>query len=97
MLDPPVAHRETEELIRSFPVVYPDESVLMTALRGVSNYGLSWFDAHLWAYAEALGLPEILSEDFEHGRHFGSVRVVDPVLVAAGDAHELPAMLDPRP
>ena len=97
LLDPLVAHREAEELIRGFPVVYPDEGVLKTALRGVSIYGLSWFDAHLWAYAEAHGLPEILSEDFEHGRHYGSVRVVDPFLVAAGDVHELPAMYDTRP
>ena len=97
LLDPLVAHREAEELMRSFPVVYPDEGVLKTALRGVSIYGLSWFDAHLWAYAEAHGLPEILSEDFEHGRHYGSVRVVNPFLVAAGDVHELPAMYDTRP
>ena len=40
------------------------------------------------------GLPEILSEDFEHGRHYGSVRAVDPFLVAANDIHELPAMYD---
>ena len=97
LLDPLCANREAEELMRSFPVVYPDEGVLKTALRGVSIYGLSWFDAHLWAYAEAHGLPEILSEDFEHGRHYGSVRVVNPFLLAAGDVHELPAMYDTRP
>lgn len=41
-------------------------------------YGLSWFDAQLWAYAEVYGLAEIWSEDFEHGRRYGTVRVVDP-------------------
>ena len=94
LLAPKVAYREAEELMRDFPVVYPDEEVLVTALRGVSTYGLSWFDAHLWAFAEVNGLPEIFSEDFEHGRHYGSVRVVDPFLAAAGEIHELPAMYD---
>ena len=94
LLAPQVAYREAEGLMRDFPVVYPDEEVLITALRGIAAYGLSWFDAHLWAYAEVNALPEILSEDFEHGRHYGSVRVVDPFLAAAGDIHELPPMYD---
>lgn len=86
------AYREAEELMKQFPVLYPDEKVLLTALRGASTYRLSWFDAHLWAYAEVHGLPEILTEDFEHGRHYGSVRAVDPFLAAAGSVDELPAM-----
>ena len=81
--------------MRQFPVLYPDDEVLITALRGVSTYQLSWFDAHLWACAEGNGLDEILSEDFEHGRYYGSVRVVDPFLSAADSAYELPAMYDP--
>ena len=88
------AYREAEDLVRDFPIIYPDEEVLTTALRGVSAYGLSWFDAHLWAYAEVNALPEILSEDFEHGRHYGSVRTVDPFLAAAGEVHELPALYE---
>jgi predicted nucleic acid-binding protein len=88
------AYRQAEELILHFPVLYPDDEVLVTALRGVTSYRLSWYDAHLWAYAEVNGLPEILSEDFEHGRHYGSVRVVDPFLSAAGSVYELPAMYD---
>jgi len=35
-----------------FAVLYPDEVLLRTALRGAVAYQLSWFDAHLWAYAE---------------------------------------------
>ena len=92
LLSAEVAYLEAEDLIRSLFVVYPDTEVLVTALRGVSTYGLSWFDAHLWAYAEVNGLPEILSEDFEHGRHYGSVRTVDPFLVASGEVRELPEM-----
>ncbi len=88
------AYREAEGLALQFPVIYPDEEVLITALRGAAAYGLSWFDAHLWAYAEANGLPEILSEDFEHGRHYGGVRAVDPFLAAADGVHELPALYE---
>ena len=46
--------------------------------RGMAAYQLAWFDAHLWAYAECLGLPEILSEDFQEGRMYGKVRIVNP-------------------
>ena len=45
---------------------------------GAGAYGLSWFDAHLWAFAEHYGLAELLSEDFEHDRMYGTVRVVNP-------------------
>jgi predicted nucleic acid-binding protein len=72
------ARREAEELLAQFGVVYPTEAVLRTALRGAAAYGLSWFDAHLWAYAEHYGLAELYSEDFQHDRLYGTVRVVNP-------------------
>jgi predicted nucleic acid-binding protein len=74
------ALREAEEMLSQFVVLYPDEALLRTALRGAVAYQLSWFDAHLWAYAEHFGLPELLSEDFQHDRLYGSVRAVNPFL-----------------
>lgn len=62
-------------------------------LRATAMYGLSWFDASLWAYAESNGIAAILSEDFEHGRHYGTVRVVNPFLPNDG-VHALPALYD---
>jgi predicted nucleic acid-binding protein len=94
LLTPPQAFQEADELLRQFPVLYPDEEVLSTALRGAAAYRLSLFDAHLWAYAEVNGLPEILSEDFAHGRHYGAVRVTNPFLPTANSIHELPPMYD---
>ena len=94
LLTPAEALVEAEELMRQFPVLYPDEMVLSAALRGAATYRLSWFDAHLWAYAEVNGLSEILSEDFSHGRHYGSVRITNPFLVAADRVHELPPMYE---
>jgi predicted nucleic acid-binding protein len=38
----------------------------------------AWFDAHMWACAEHYGLAEMWSEDFQHGRLYGTVRVVNP-------------------
>jgi predicted nucleic acid-binding protein len=90
------ARLEAEQLLAQFPVLYPDRDVLHTALHATAMYGLSWFDAHLWAYAEVNGVAEILSEDFEHGRHYGTVRVVNPFLKAEG-VHELPALYEPEP
>jgi predicted nucleic acid-binding protein len=72
------ARRETEELMTQFPVLYPNAALVRTALQGAAAYQLSWFDAHLWAYAEHYGLDEIVSEDFEHGRLYGSVRIRNP-------------------
>jgi len=74
------AIHEAEELLAQFPVLYPTEEVLRTALHGIAAYRLSWFDAHMWAYAEHYGLPEILSEDFQHGRLYGTVRVRNPFI-----------------
>ncbi len=78
LLSRPEALRETEELLAQFDVLYPDEALLRLALRGAAAYQLSWFDAHLWAYAEHYGLSELISEDFSHGRLYGSVRAVNP-------------------
>jgi predicted nucleic acid-binding protein len=49
-------------------------------LRGAAAYQLSWFDAHLWAYAEHFDLSVLLSEDFQHDRVYGTVRVINPFL-----------------
>jgi len=75
--------RQTEFLLATFPILYPDADVVRTALRGMATYQLSWYDAHLWAYADRYGLSEILSEDFEHGRLYGSVRIINPFLRSA--------------
>lgn len=72
------ATQEAEELLLQFDVVYPNEDVVRLALRGCAAYQLPWFDAHLWAYAEHYGLDELLSEDFDHDRWYGTVHVVNP-------------------
>lgn len=52
LLPPHEARREAEELLSQFDVLYPNDALVRTALRAAAAYQLSWFDAHLWAYAE---------------------------------------------
>lgn len=80
------ARREAEELLLQFEVLYPDDDLVRLALRGQATYQLSWFAAHMWAYAESHGLDVLYSEDFQAGRLYGSVLVVDPL--ADGDLAE---------
>ncbi len=63
-----------------FTVLYPNEAILRGAIRGCAAYQLNWFDAHLWSYAEPYGLSEILTEDLQHNRLSGAVRVVNPFI-----------------
>lgn len=78
ILQPPEALRQAEELLKEFTVLYPNEALLRQAVRGCAAYQLNWFDAHLWSYAEYYGLPVLLTEDFQHDRLYGSVRVMNP-------------------
>jgi predicted nucleic acid-binding protein len=58
-------------------------------MRACVAYQLSWFDAQIWSYAEHYGLEEILTEDLEHDRHYGTVRVVNTRWTAQ-DHHRKP-------
>jgi len=78
LLEPVDALRETEEILTQFDVVYPGDELVRAALRATAAYQLSWFDALIWAYAETNGVYEIISEDFQHGRSYGRVKVTNP-------------------
>ena len=72
------ARREAEEFFTQFEVLYPTAQVARTALRAAAAYDLNWFDAHMWAYAEVFGIDELITENMEPGRLYGSVRIVNP-------------------
>ena len=72
------AWHEMQNFMTVYPVLYPTADVLRTAVHGAALHGLSWFDAHMWAYAEVFGLDELLSEDFQDGRLYGRVRARNP-------------------
>ena len=56
------------------------KAIVRNAVRGTAAYRTPWFDANIRAYAEHFGLEELLSEDFQHDRLYGSVRAVNPFL-----------------
>jgi predicted nucleic acid-binding protein len=74
------ALREAEGLLEQFTVLYPRGELVQAAIHGAAKFQLPWFDAHLWAYAKVYGLTTLLSEDFQHGRVYGGVQVVNPFL-----------------
>ena len=74
------ALREAEEFLLQFTILYPNEAIVRNAIRGCAAYQLNWFDAHLWSYAEHYGLSEIITEDLQHDRLYGAVRVVNPFI-----------------
>ena len=74
------ALREAEEFLLQFTILYPNAAIVREAVRGCAAYQLGWFDAHIWAYAEHYGIGQIDSEDFQHDRLYGSVRIVNPFL-----------------
>jgi predicted nucleic acid-binding protein len=72
------AREEVETLLLISLILYPTENILRLALYGTATFGLSWFNAHLWAYAEHYRCTTLYSEDLQHDRYYGSVRVVNP-------------------
>lgn len=72
------ARLEAEQYMNQFELLWPNDGLLRLALRGAAAYQLAWFHAHLWAYAEYNGIATLYSEDFQHGRTYGSVRVINP-------------------
>jgi predicted nucleic acid-binding protein len=72
------ARREAEEFLLQFDCLYPNDALVRLALRGMAAYQLEWFDAHMWAYAEQYGLEELITEDFQHARTYGTVRIRNP-------------------
>jgi len=80
ILDNATAARETEKMLVEFDVIYPTEDLIRAALHAAVFYQLPWYDALMWAYADINGLTEIISEDFQHGRLYGRVRIRNPFL-----------------
>jgi predicted nucleic acid-binding protein len=80
ILDAATAALQVEKLLEEFDVLYPNEELIRAALHATTFYQLPWFDALMWAYADTNGMTEILSEDFQHSRTYGRVRVINPFL-----------------
>ena len=74
---PPEARRAVEELAEWQPLGF-HMSLLLRAWHWMDDAGVTYWDALILASAENLGCRCLLSEDFQHGRQYGSVQVVNP-------------------
>ncbi len=54
---------------------FPD---LSSAMRGVREHGLSFWDALLWATVRRVGVDLLISEDFQDRRTIEGVRILNP-------------------
>ena len=78
LLSPDEARAQIHDMVIAFEILYPVELMIALTLLGSAVHGFSWFDAHLWSFAEYFGCELLYSEDFQHGRRYGNVRIIDP-------------------
>jgi predicted nucleic acid-binding protein len=76
-----VCHEDALELVgafRRFPVVENTLALFDSAMRIREQTGYSVWDAAIVAAALEAGCDTLYSEDMQHGRAFGGLRIVDP-------------------
>jgi predicted nucleic acid-binding protein len=77
----PLSAAEAEAALRrlmELPVVQVDSDLILAAAVSGRRDRISFWDALILAAASAAGCEEVLSEDLQHGRSFGRLRVVNP-------------------
>jgi len=81
-LSPPLTLDQAEAQLSHFVAVWTvfgvTPRVVLEAVRGVREYGLSFWDAQIWAAARLNQVPVIFSEDFNSGAVVEEVRFVNP-------------------
>ena len=77
----PLPADEAEAALRrlmDLPVVQVDPDQILAAAVTSRRDRISFWDALILTAASAAGCEVVLSEDLQHGRSFGRVRIVDP-------------------
>ena len=77
----PVAVEDAEAMVRQLsvlPVVAVDVSLVVAAISGSREWGVSIWDALILRAAESAGCRRVLSEDLADGTSYGSVVVENP-------------------
>ena len=78
----PLPAGEAETALRrlmALSVVQIDPDLILAAAVSSRRDRISFWDALILAAASAAGCDEVLSEDLQHGRSFGRVRVANPL------------------
>jgi len=77
----PLARREAREIIdlySAWPVVAIDATLILAATRIEEEQRLSFWDALILEAARLSGADRVLTEDLQHGRIIGGVRIENP-------------------
>lgn len=75
------ARRDVRDLWHWIPASSP-VALLEAAWTLQDQFPLSWWDALIVASAQLSGCETLLSEDFQHGQQFGTLRVSNPFKAA---------------
>lgn len=77
-LSPAGAEKYLAEVLAPLIAVESSLDLLRSGLRLYERYRLAWYDALIVAAAQQARCSILYSEDFQHGQHFDSVRVINP-------------------
>jgi len=79
--DPPMSRRAAREIVAlygTWPVVQVDVSLILTASQLEERHKLSFWDALVVETARVGGATRLVTEDLQHGRRIGGVRIENP-------------------
>lgn len=68
----------------TFPVVSPEILDVVSAMQLHRDHQIAFWDAMLLSTYQRAGVKVLLSEDFQDGRMFGELRILNPFAVDAG-------------
>jgi predicted nucleic acid-binding protein len=81
--DPPMSRRAAREIVAlyaAWPLVSTDLALIVTASRLEERHTLSFWDALVIEAARRAGAKRLVTEDLQHGRVIGGVRIENPFL-----------------
>jgi predicted nucleic acid-binding protein len=79
--DPPMSRRAAREIVAlygTWPVVQVDVALILTASQLEERHKLSFWDALIVEAARVGGAARLATEDLQHGRRIGGVRIENP-------------------
>lgn len=74
------AYKQLEGLARSWSVLGVTPAIVLESARGCLPHRFSFWDAQIWATAKLNQIPQVLIEDFSHGRRIEGVKFVNPFI-----------------
>lgn len=72
--------RDWVRVIAKKPCLPIDDRVVLAAIGHAERYGVSYWDGAIVAAAERLGAATLYTEDFDHGRAYGTVTAINPFI-----------------